>query len=46
LGGKLEAFEFKWNEKKIARLPAKFADAYPDTSFKVINRDNFWKELF
>lgn len=40
-GGKLYAYEFKWNPKKSARLPKSFATAYPEHEFKIINRDNF-----
>jgi len=45
-GGNLSTYEFKWNEKKTAKLPTKFAEAYPNTTFKVVNRDNFLSELF
>ncbi len=45
-GGNLYTYEFKWSQKKAAKLPVKFAEAYPNTSFKVVNRDNFLSELF
>jgi short subunit dehydrogenase-like uncharacterized protein len=39
--GKLFAYEFKWKEIKKFNPPSVFMNAYPDTDFKVINRDNF-----
>ena len=39
--GRLTAFEFKWNEKKKATMPAAFSKSYPDVDFQVINRQNF-----
>ena len=39
--GKITACEIKWNPKVKAKLPAAFAEAYPDTEFVVVNRDNF-----
>jgi len=39
--GKIMAYEFKWNEKKKASLPTIFQKNYPDTEFKIINRDNY-----
>lgn len=39
--GKLRAFEFKYNEKKKAKLPGSFTGKYPDTEFQVINRENY-----
>ena len=40
-GGKLSAFEFKWNPARIAKMPRAFADAYPDADWIVVNQDNF-----
>lgn len=37
----LAAFEFKWNEKKKAKIPAAFLKAYPEASFEVINKANY-----
>ncbi len=37
---KLHAYEFKWWNKKI-KFPKSFKEAYPDSSFEVINKDNF-----
>ena len=39
--GVLTAYEFKWNEKKNVSLPLSFQKSYPNTSFKIINRDNY-----
>jgi len=38
--GRINAFEFKWNPKKKARIPASFNEIYPVESYQVINRDN------
>ena len=37
--GKLHAFEFKWNPNRKVRFPKTFADAYPGSEMKVINRE-------
>ncbi len=39
--GTLYAYEFKWNEKRTAKLPNSFAANYPDHEFKAINRSNY-----
>lgn len=39
--GKLAAYEFKYSDKKKAKLPVTFEKAYPDTAFAVVNSDNF-----
>ncbi|MEQ3081857.1 hypothetical protein [Bacteroides cellulosilyticus] len=36
----LSAFEFKWGDKK-PNVPTSFATAYPEASFKVINKENY-----
>jgi len=41
-GGKLRAFEFKWNQNK-KKIPKEFLDAYKNSEFKLINKDNFWE---
>ena len=41
MDGHLTAFEFKWNEKKKATIPAAFEKSYPNTDFHVINRQNY-----
>jgi hypothetical protein len=40
-GGKLSAFEFKWNPARSARMPRAFAEAYPDTEWSVVRPENF-----
>ncbi len=39
--GMLYAFEFKWNEKKKAKIPNSFAEAYPHHEFQCIDRTNY-----
>jgi uncharacterized protein len=39
--GKLSGFEFKWNENRKAKIPTAFAKAYPEATFKVINKQNY-----
>jgi predicted AAA+ superfamily ATPase len=39
--GDYQAFEFKWNEKRKAKLPISFQNGYPKATFKVVNRENF-----
>jgi predicted AAA+ superfamily ATPase len=38
--GQLSAFEFKWGDKP-AKLPRGFAEAYPGSSFTLVNRQNW-----
>lgn len=40
-GGRLHAFEFKWNPKAKAKFSKTFTEAYPDAITRVISRDNF-----
>ncbi|MCG8326678.1 MAG: ATP-binding protein [Chitinophagales bacterium] len=40
-GGKLHAYEFKWNFRKKAKVPKVFTTTYPNTTFEVINSDNY-----
>jgi len=42
--GILSCYEFKWNDRKKAKLPNSFATAYPNHTFEVINQDN-WLEF-
>ncbi|WP_291114738.1 ATP-binding protein [Flavobacterium sp. UBA6135] len=37
----INAFEFKWNENRKAKIPIAFAKAYPEASFEVINKQNY-----
>lgn len=43
--GAITAFEFKWNPRRKATVPASFARAYPTVPFKVVTRDNYWEFL-
>jgi predicted AAA+ superfamily ATPase len=43
--GRLHGCEIKWNPKAKAKLPAKFAEHYPNSEFTVINRDNLLDHL-
>lgn len=38
--GKLYAYEFKWKPQKV-KAPKAWADAYPDSEFQVISKENF-----
>ena len=40
-GGKLYAWEFKWNEKAKVKIPASFLEAYPGTIAGTVNRQNY-----
>jgi predicted AAA+ superfamily ATPase len=40
---KLYAYEFKWQSSGKPRPPSAFISAYPDSEYKVIHKDNFWK---
>ncbi len=42
--GKLWAYEFKWGTKK-AKIPKAWANAYPDSEFQLISKDNFLEFL-
>jgi predicted AAA+ superfamily ATPase len=39
--GRLYAFEFKWNENKKPKLPAAFAEAYPEHQYQVVSPANY-----
>lgn len=39
-GGKLYAYEVKWNPKAKAAFPKTFADTYPEAEFQVITPEN------
>ena len=39
-GGKLHAFEIKWNPSAKAFLPKTFAESYPNSDFKIITPQN------
>ena len=40
-GGKLKAYEFKFNEKAKYKPPSVFLNTYSGSSFQVINCENF-----
>lgn len=40
--GKILAYEFKWNPTKISKLPEVFNKTYPNTEYRIINKENFW----
>lgn len=40
-GGKLSAYEFKWNPKKKIKFPNQFEKAYPESQFKIVHSENF-----
>ena len=40
-GGKLMAYEVKWNPTKTVRVPTAWAKAYPESTFKVIHPGNY-----
>jgi hypothetical protein len=40
-GGKLFAYEFKWNAKSKGKIPKTFKDAYPDTESLLVTPANF-----
>ncbi|MFW5851574.1 MAG: ATP-binding protein [Bacteroidota bacterium] len=42
--GSLFGYEFKWKESKV-KIPTQWKNAYPDSSFEIINKDNFEKWL-
>jgi hypothetical protein len=44
-GGVLHTFEFKWNPKKKVPQPSLFKELYPENTFTIINKDNFWEFL-
>jgi predicted AAA+ superfamily ATPase len=40
-GGTMSAYEIKWNTKKHYSAPKLFSQSYPETSWQVINPDNY-----
>jgi len=38
--GQLSAYEFKWSVDAKAKFPKQFSDTYPNSTFKVVHRDN------
>lgn len=39
--GRLDAYEFKWNPSRRARLPAAYLAAYPSSSWQVVTPDTY-----
>lgn len=39
--GMLNCYEFKWNSTKKAKLSTTFTSNYPDSTFQLINQDNY-----
>ena len=37
----IKAFEFKWNEKRSAKIPPSFTQTYGDVEFKVVTPSNY-----
>lgn len=42
-GGKLTAFEIKWNANRKVKFPVTFTKNYPEATTNYIHRDNFWE---
>ncbi len=40
--GRMRAFEFKWNPKRLPSAPSLFSSSYPESTFTVVTPDNFW----
>ena len=40
--GFLHTYEFKWNVNVHSKCPATFVKSYPNSSFEVITKSNFW----
>jgi len=43
--GKLFVFEAKWNPERRVKLPLGFEEAYPNTEFRVVHRENYLEIL-
>jgi predicted AAA+ superfamily ATPase len=39
--GKLNGFDFKWNERRKSKIPKAFRKVYPEATFEVINKQNY-----
>ena len=40
-GGRLDAVEMKWSPKPGLRAPRAWREAYPDSSFRIVDRENY-----
>lgn len=43
--GQISAYEFKWQNAAKAKLTKTFANAYPNHTFKAIDKENYWEFL-
>ncbi|MCH6200288.1 ATP-binding protein [Aquiflexum sp. LQ15W] len=43
--GKIYAFEAKWNPKRSSFLPQGFEEAYPESTFQIVNSENYMSVL-
>jgi len=41
--GVLYGYEFKWNPRKICKVPKIFKETYPNSEFQCVTPDNFWE---
>jgi hypothetical protein len=39
--GILHTFECKWNPKVTTKIPKEFSETYPESTFSIVNRENF-----
>ncbi|MBW6459496.1 MAG: ATP-binding protein [Bacteroidales bacterium] len=39
--GELHAFEFKWRPRRSVKIPSGFKNAYPDSTFQTLSRENY-----
>ncbi len=42
VGGKLSTFEFKYSQRAKIKVPREFLSTYPESTFNVIDQNNFW----
>ena len=40
-GGRLYAAEMKWSPRSAARTPGGWRQAYPDSAFRTVHRENY-----
>lgn len=43
--GKLFTYEFKWSDKKKAKIPKLFTELYPENEFELINAKNYMEKF-
>ncbi len=41
MGGNLHAYEFKWSDKNVKK-PKQFLEAYPQSSFEIVHKDDYF----